>query len=171
MSTRDAILDSFESLIIEQGERSATLARVAEQAGLSKGGLLYHFGSKESLVEGLAERFRGQSQADTQRLRTLDDPVGVFLRESLAIRQPADRTFVALNGLAQLDEYPVAKRALAEFDELAMAVLTEVLGDAALAQLVLRLSDGFYLRAALGLGEEDAASIEPMMAHLRRLLP
>lgn len=171
MSTRDDILDSFENLIIDQGERAATLARVAELAGVSKGGLLYHFGSKEALVDGLTERFDEQTRAATDRLRTIDDPVSVFLLESLAIQQPEDRTFVALTGLAQLDEYPGARRALATFDEAAMAVLTDMLGDAALAQLVLRLSDGFYLRAALGLGEDDPVSIEPMMAHLRKLLP
>lgn len=171
MSTRDDILDAFETLIIEQGERAATLARVAEQAGISKGGLLYHFGSKEAMVDGLAERFSQHSANDAERLRTLDDPIAVFLQESLAIKNPGDRTFVALAGLAQLDEYPGAKQALSDFDDMAMDALTDVLGDAALAQLVLRLSDGFYLRAALGLDEGDTVDIEPLMAHLRKLLP
>ena len=170
MSTRDAILNSFETLIIEQGERSATIARVAEHAGVSKGGLLYHFGSKEALVDGLVTRFAQHTADDVERLRSIDNPVEVFLRESLAIKHPADRTFVALAGLAQLDEYPTAKQALADYDDLAMAAITDRLGDPALAQLVMRLSDGFYLRAALGLGEEDAEAIEPLLAHLRRML-
>ena len=54
--TRDRILDAFTGLLIDQGERSATLENVAAAAGLSKGGLLYHFASKEALLEALLGR-------------------------------------------------------------------------------------------------------------------
>ena len=47
MSSRDRILDAYESLLIEGGERAATLNAVVERAGLSKGGLLYHFGTRQ----------------------------------------------------------------------------------------------------------------------------
>ena len=47
---RDAVLDAFESLLIEVGERAATLDAVAKRAGVSKGGLLYHFPNKEALI-------------------------------------------------------------------------------------------------------------------------
>lgn len=43
---RGAVLDAFESLLIEVGERAATLDAVAGRAGVSKGGLLYHFPNK-----------------------------------------------------------------------------------------------------------------------------
>ena len=171
MSTRASILDAFETLIIEQGERAATVANVAQHAGVSKGGLLYHFGSKDALLEGLAERLRDQTAEEAERLRSAATTAEQFLRESLSISHPMDRTYVALIGLAQLDEYPAAKQALQEFDEVAMDGLTEALGDAALATLVLRLSDGFYLRAALGLGEGAEHEVEAVMRHLHPLLP
>lgn len=171
MSTRDQILDAFEELIIEQGERAATLSKVAESAGVSKGGLLYHFGSKDALVEGLAVRFRECMDDEMNRLPELDDPVEVFLRESLSIQQPMDRTYVALVGLAQLGEHQTAKDALAEFDERAWDALTQVLGDRSLAHLVLRVSDGLYLRAALGLGEDSERDFAALMKQLRILLP
>ena len=47
--TRDRILDAFEALVLEHGERAGTLAATAGAAGVSKGGLLYHFGSKAKL--------------------------------------------------------------------------------------------------------------------------
>lgn len=171
MSTRDQILNAFEELIIEQGERAATLSSVAASAGVSKGGLLYHFGSKDALVAGLAERFRQQIEEETGRLRELENPVEVFLRESLSIQHPTDRTFIALIGLAQLDGYGVAKDALAEFDRLAWDALTEALEDRALAHLVLRVSDGLYLRAALGLGDDTEEDFTQLMRQLRKLLP
>ena len=50
------MLDSFEHLVVETGERSATFDAVAAAADVSKGGLLYHFPSREALVDGLVSR-------------------------------------------------------------------------------------------------------------------
>ena len=44
-AAREAVLDAFERIIITEGERAATLDATARAAGVSKGGLLYHFGS------------------------------------------------------------------------------------------------------------------------------
>ena len=50
---REKVLDAFEAILIEEGERSATMDATARSAGVSKGGLLYHFGSKDALESGL----------------------------------------------------------------------------------------------------------------------
>jgi len=53
---RDELLDAAEALLCEQGTQALTLSAVADRAGVSKGGLLYHFHTKEALVRGLVER-------------------------------------------------------------------------------------------------------------------
>ena len=53
--TRAKILDAAEDLILESGSSGLVLDEVARRAGVSKGGLLYHFGSKAELVSGLIE--------------------------------------------------------------------------------------------------------------------
>ncbi|GLW06158.1 TetR family transcriptional regulator [Microtetraspora sp. NBRC 13810] len=53
---RDELLDAAECLLTEHGTGALTLAAVAERAGVSKGGLLYHFNSKEALVRAMIER-------------------------------------------------------------------------------------------------------------------
>lgn len=55
-SSREHILDTFEQVLLEDGSGSATLDAVAERAGVSKGGLMYHFPSKAALLGGLVER-------------------------------------------------------------------------------------------------------------------
>ncbi|MFM7414309.1 MAG: helix-turn-helix domain-containing protein, partial [Alphaproteobacteria bacterium] len=50
------ILDAAENLIIARGVAAMTLEAVAREAGVSKGGLLYHFASKEALLEALLGR-------------------------------------------------------------------------------------------------------------------
>jgi AcrR family transcriptional regulator len=49
-------LDAAEQLLAEQGAPCLTLSAVAERAGVSKGGLLYHFNTKEALIKGMIER-------------------------------------------------------------------------------------------------------------------
>lgn len=53
---REALLDAAECVLFERGTQALTLAAVAERAGVSKGGLLYHFPNKEALIKGLVAR-------------------------------------------------------------------------------------------------------------------
>ncbi|MFD0691141.1 TetR/AcrR family transcriptional regulator [Actinomadura fibrosa] len=53
---REALLNAAESLLSEHGTQALTLAAVADRAGVSKGGLLYHFPTKEALVKALVAR-------------------------------------------------------------------------------------------------------------------
>ncbi|MDL4771766.1 MULTISPECIES: TetR/AcrR family transcriptional regulator [Thermomonosporaceae] len=53
---KNALLDAAESLLFEHGTQALTLAAVADRAGVSKGGLLYHFSTKEALVKAMVAR-------------------------------------------------------------------------------------------------------------------
>lgn len=50
---RQRILDAAAALAEEDGAHSLSLERVAERAGVSKGGLLYHFRSKDDLINAM----------------------------------------------------------------------------------------------------------------------
>ena len=49
------ILDAASKIVAEKGIFSLTIEAVAKEAGISKGGLLYHYPSKEVLVEKMVE--------------------------------------------------------------------------------------------------------------------
>jgi AcrR family transcriptional regulator len=55
-SLRDALLDAAEAVVARQGFANLTLDAVAAEAGMSKGGLLHHFRTKDRLIEGLVAR-------------------------------------------------------------------------------------------------------------------
>jgi AcrR family transcriptional regulator len=66
---RDRLLDAAERVVVEAGATHLTLDAVAKSAGVSKGGLLYHFPSKEALLEGmLARHFQDLDSEVTKRL-------------------------------------------------------------------------------------------------------
>jgi AcrR family transcriptional regulator len=54
-TTREMILSAAASIVLEQGAVRMTLEAVAKEAGVSKGGLLYHFPSKDALIEGMMD--------------------------------------------------------------------------------------------------------------------
>jgi len=56
LSSCDKIVDAAEKVVIEVGAAHMTLDAVAEKASVSKGGLLYHFPSKEALLKAMLER-------------------------------------------------------------------------------------------------------------------
>jgi AcrR family transcriptional regulator len=55
-NTRERLLGAAEAVVIEQGVSAMTLEAVAARAGISKGGLLYHFPSKDAIVLGMVSR-------------------------------------------------------------------------------------------------------------------
>jgi AcrR family transcriptional regulator len=56
------ILHAASKVVSERGIFNLTLEAVAEQAGISKGGLLYHYPSKEALVKGMVEHLASNYQ-------------------------------------------------------------------------------------------------------------
>src|SRR3954466_13159878 len=61
---RTRILDAAEAIVRARGVSGLTLDAAAKQAGVSKGGLLYHFASKEALITGLLGRMAEWMQLD-----------------------------------------------------------------------------------------------------------
>jgi len=53
--TRDLIFEASSRILVAEGLSSLTLAKVASEAGLSKGGLLYHFPNKVALINAIFE--------------------------------------------------------------------------------------------------------------------
>lgn len=64
---RERLLDAAERVVAESGATHLTLDAVAKSAGVSKGGLLYHFPSKEALLEGMLARHFEDVDAEVAR--------------------------------------------------------------------------------------------------------
>jgi len=73
-STKTRILTAAHQVILTQGADALTLETVAEVAGLSKGGLLYHFPSKEALLEALVAEWIATFERDVAEQQRGDAP-------------------------------------------------------------------------------------------------
>jgi AcrR family transcriptional regulator len=159
-STPDRILIAYEDLLLEVGERGATLEAVATRAGVSKGGLLYHFGSKDALSSGLVERVRRLTDEDLVLMTSAPaGPVDYLIRTSLDSSSPLDRSLIATSRLAQAAD-DRASEALASIRNQWLAVITEAVGDPAAARAIVLVSDGLYFNSAMrGMGNPNPADV------------
>ncbi|MEN6295887.1 MAG: TetR/AcrR family transcriptional regulator [Chloroherpetonaceae bacterium] len=74
MTTRENILNAANNIILENRLEGFTLDAVAKKANVSKGGLLYHFPSKNALIEGLIDSLFLQFKNNmNERLNTNKD--------------------------------------------------------------------------------------------------
>jgi AcrR family transcriptional regulator len=55
-SSRDRILDVAAQIASDEGASQLTIDAVAKRAGISKGGVMYHFGSKDEMLSALVDR-------------------------------------------------------------------------------------------------------------------
>ena len=76
----------------DRNDHVPTLEQVAARAGVSKGGLLYHFRDKAALAEGLLERLGVLSEQDAEAMAEV-------VRRRRATGGPAEKTFAGLVGL------------------------------------------------------------------------
>jgi AcrR family transcriptional regulator len=66
-ATRDSLLRAARHITQTQGVERLTLDAVAKEAQVSKGGLLYHFASKEALVAGIIQYLMDDFEAAIAR--------------------------------------------------------------------------------------------------------
>lgn len=149
-AAREKVLSAFAAIVAEQGEQSATMDAVAARAGVSKGGLLYHFGSREALVDGLVERLRADGEADVEAMRSAPEgAVAYYLSSSADSPRELNELYVAASRISQTGA-EAARGALAHIESQWLAVLEESVDDPRLARLLAVVGDGLYLHAIRG---------------------
>ncbi|WP_020663914.1 TetR/AcrR family transcriptional regulator [Amycolatopsis benzoatilytica] len=151
-SARERILGSYEVILADRGPVEITLDAVAAHAGVSKGGLLYHFGSKDALRDGLLERLERLTEEDLERARTAPEGVVRYYLRSAITDVTSDlalhRTTMATLRLMLND--PVAAEVSQRCLQRTREVMLEHIEDPLTAELVILVGEGLYMRAALG---------------------
>ncbi|MGW2288713.1 TetR/AcrR family transcriptional regulator [Streptomyces phaeochromogenes] len=152
---RDKVLDAAEDVLLDEGAVHLTLERVAAVAGVSKGGLLYHFRSKQALVAGMVERLMEHFTVDYEALE--DKEPGAVTRAYLdsSTDLPASKTgrrherlAAAVLAAATLD--PVLLVPIREYYEQLQRRIEVDAIDPAQASLVRLAADGWFYSRLFG---------------------
>jgi AcrR family transcriptional regulator len=99
VQTRDHILDAAATVIMREGSGSLTLERVAREAGVSKGGLLYHFAQKEQLIQALVERMLRHFDEDRRSFESEETPGADGRRTRAFVRATLEGAWARKSGL------------------------------------------------------------------------
>lgn len=172
---RDRLLAAFEHIVLAEGERAATLEAVAAAAGVSKGGLLYHFPHRRALVDATLRNLEDLAQRDLESMAAAPDGAARhFLTTSLFEDSRLDRALIVASRLVQSGDEnarAVLKRLEVAWYEL---ILADV-GDPVVATAVQQMGDGLYHNASIGLLPADSAQrhtiLEFLLAVVDRLSP
>ncbi|MFB7720645.1 TetR/AcrR family transcriptional regulator [Nocardia sp. NPDC056100] len=174
--TRNRILDALETLLLDKGMSQVTLESVAAAAGVSKGGLLYHFKSKDALLAGLVRRLGERADQQLNSAVAQGESVAEWYLQTPHPDNDSDALELALyrSMLAAMrtvdgpqdtaaDE---ADRALAEMMSGWKTALDNEIRDPVKAEIVRLVGDGVYLRALLGMPPVDPALYRQVVARL-----
>ena len=84
LTTQTTLLEASAKVVLDKGVGALTLDAVALEAGVSKGGLLYHFPSKNKLIEGMIERLIAEfdSMLETELEKSNGDWLSAYIRTS-----------------------------------------------------------------------------------------
>ncbi|WP_138445034.1 TetR/AcrR family transcriptional regulator [Sinomonas susongensis] len=146
---REALLAAYRDLLVSEGERSATMDAVAARAGVSKGGLLYHFKSKDALADALLAALRDAAALDRERMAAdPEGPARYFVRTSVNSGTDMDSLFVAAIRLAQTG-HAGALAALEEIDAAWLELIRREVPDPAVATAVMLMGEGLYHYSSL----------------------
>lgn len=170
--TKDRLLEAAARVATRAGYGGLTLEAVAAEAGTSKGGLLYHFASKELLVAAMVDRMSNQFEQARAAIMAADPTrpgcwTRSFVQASCA--ETEEDTELASCLIAAVALNPDLLNPLRERYATWLSAL-EADGIATTDAHIVRLAvDGLWLCSLLGLGVPNAARQQDIRARLLEL--
>jgi AcrR family transcriptional regulator len=164
--TRRRLLDAATAVVRRDGARALTLEAVAAEAGVSKGGLLYHFKAKRDLLDAMLEGWLEEFGAEIEAKSEGNFAAGYVRASDMSGWAAADRATEFGLLAAMVDEPGTLERVRERYAEWQSRLAAA--DDPAKATLARLAADGLWLADLLGLappsGDLRASVIERMIA-------
>lgn len=170
-NSREAMLDAAQDVVLEGGAGKLTLDAVAKRAGVSKGGVMYNFPTKDALLKAMVERLVEHNRhAHAQLTASLPDRPGrslkAYVMNSVRALDVDDRVSGALLAALNSDRKllaPVAEYFNGRFAKLSQDVPFEQ------AALVYLATEGLWTQELLQLSPFNARQRAQLVRMLVRL--
>jgi AcrR family transcriptional regulator len=175
IETRDRLLQATSHIIQTQGIERLTLDAVAKEAKVSKGGLLYHFATKEALIAGvvlsLMDEFDAQIDLELDLDRSPESP-GRWLRayvNAIFNGRPLPTNLISSLVLVATSNPELLQLVQGRFDGWQQKILVSGL-DPVRASLVRLAADGFGDAELFGRTLPNAALRQDLLAMLLAMI-
>jgi AcrR family transcriptional regulator len=171
---RDRILDAAEAVILESGGRSFTLDAVAERAGISKGGLVYSFATKDKLVYAALEREVARFQEAVGRRLVGGPRLGpvelVLAHIEEALEEDDASTQMAAFLVTALVHAPEMLEPVRRYYRALLNPLRSEFGAVHEVRHALLAVEGIFLLRGLGFVEVSADELKSVLLHARDIV-
>ncbi|MBZ0289385.1 MAG: TetR/AcrR family transcriptional regulator [Anaerolineae bacterium] len=159
--TRETLIQAANQVLVHDGISHLTLEAVAEAAGVSKGGLLYHFPGKEALVEGMIDHYltRFEHRLESYLPQHGDNQPGNWLRAYIRATFDTDdeETAVSAGLLAAIGINPDLLKPMQARYAAWQARIDAEAGDNRILATVIRLAlDGLWMSDLFGMAPPDS---------------
>jgi len=135
-TTKRKILEAAAKCFSEGGYAKTTMDKIAEEAGVSKGALYWHFKSKEELFVELKERSIAKARKQFEKLFAQKKPFDIKLREAIGLYisflVPENREVARLNAefLAEAPKIPKLNDMLKDQYEMFRSLIASTIREA-----------------------------------------
>jgi AcrR family transcriptional regulator len=170
---KDRVLDAAVAVILKSGGRNFTLDAVAERAGISKGGLVYSFATKDELIHATLEREVARFQEAVRR-RLGTGPTGpvelVLAHIEEALAEDEATTQMAAFLITALVHAPGMLTPVRHLYSALLDPLRSAHGEVAEVRHALLAVEGIFLLRGLGLAEVSERELKAVLRHARNIV-
>jgi AcrR family transcriptional regulator len=163
--TRRRLLDAATAVVRRDGARALTLDAVAAEAGVSKGGLLYHFATKRELLDAMLAGWLEEFGSEIEAASDEGFAAGYVRASDMSGWAAADRATEFGLLAAMVDEPGTLERVRERYAEWQERLLTES-EDPVQAVLARLAADGLWLADLLGLAPPSGGLRDQVLARM-----
>ncbi len=176
-NAKDQILEAAEKVAMELGIAQFTIQNVAKMAGLTKGGVTYHYNSKEDLLAALLEKLQKEMfgkleqsyiKEENKPGRTARTILKMFLDQGGEIQSRFFR--IASVMIAVYVYYPNLFESMRQRFKIIMELMKKDELPQEITAIVLACMQGLMMARVFGLYEYDDAFIGRMREQLEALI-
>jgi AcrR family transcriptional regulator len=168
MSSGDArfkILETAVKVSVDQGIKGLTIDNVAAAAGMSKGGVFYHFKSKDELLESMVHHIIDQFEAECQKLCEAGMDTVTATIESSFSDTPDQHNRICAMVAAVAHDRTILSRASCRFEDWILE-MQHAGCSRGTALLVAHTIDGFFIASAFDMSQNLAEDRVVLKARL-----
>ncbi|WP_444912662.1 TetR/AcrR family transcriptional regulator [Microbulbifer sp. PAAF003] len=163
-----AIVRAAEEVVRDRGARKLTLDAVAAQCGLSKGGLIHHFRTKQSLLKAMLEAAIAREDDSVATFVSSGDSLLVSRLKSIFELMEDDKG-LPRSLIAAVAEDPMLLGPVKDKEEQQRRDICDAYRDPEMAELLILAAQGMFLGRVLGVVESEDPIIERLQGRLLAL--
>lgn len=153
-------------MVVQEGVGGLTIDRVAAEAGMSKGGVFYHFKNKEALVTAMTERIIAEFYEDCDQRMAAGATMIEATIEGAFSQDLRQKNRIAALITCCMNEPNFGSRFRSKYSEWLNDLAVKGGVDPGTARVIASAIDGYYLTEMLGVSRMNEQELHEMKNRL-----